>query len=162
MSKYVGFVALRFLSFQKYQADLIFQERIQQALKEVRLKAAQQRLILESSLEKSGHSIQPISRAEDENDLPSRDVDMPGPSAQTVTTERQQETARSVVLAVQVKANLGTCLNLYLKSNYFQDHINLVYRTADFVKEARSCMGSLVHNMMMKSLQVKAIANFSL
>jgi hypothetical protein len=87
---------------------------------------------------------------------------MPGPSAQNVTTERQQETARSVVLAVQVKAYLGsTWFNLSLKSNYFQDHINLVYRTADFVKEARSCMGSLVHNMMMKSLQAKTIANLS-
>eukprot|EP00291_Cryptomonas_curvata_P015126 CAMPEP_0172152210 /NCGR_PEP_ID=MMETSP1050-20130122/704_1 /TAXON_ID=233186 /ORGANISM="Cryptomonas curvata, Strain CCAP979/52" /LENGTH=783 /DNA_ID=CAMNT_0012820493 /DNA_START=68 /DNA_END=2419 /DNA_ORIENTATION=- len=109
------------------------QERIKQSLKEVRLKAAQQRLILESTLEKSGHSIQPM-RTEDENELSSRDVDMSGPSAQSVTIERQQEKARGVVLAVQ-------------------DHINLVYRTADFVKEARSCMGGLVHSMMVKSLQ---------
>jgi hypothetical protein len=79
----------------------VVQERIKQSLKEVRLKAAQQRLILESSLEKSGHSIQPM-RTEDEHDLSSRDVDMSGPSAQTVTTERQQEKARGVVLAVQV------------------------------------------------------------
>ncbi len=80
---------------------VVFQERIQKSLKEVRLKAAQQRFILESTLEKSGHSIQP-TRTEDENDSSSRDVDMSGPSAQTVTTERQQEKARGVVLAVQV------------------------------------------------------------
>ena len=41
-----------------------------------------------------------------------------------------------------------------------QDHINLVYRTADFVKEARTCFGGLVHSMMIKSLQVVSILIF--
>ncbi len=97
------------------------QERIQQSLKEVRLKAAQQRLILESTLEKSGHSIQPM-RTEDENDS-SRDVDMSGPSAQAVTIERQQEKARGVVLAVQVLQyfiQICTCSRLYLRSDFFR------------------------------------------
>ncbi len=103
MRKYVwpGFEIFLFKFGIKMTRLGVVQERIQQSLKEVRLKAAQQRLILESSLEKSGHSIQPI-RTEDENDLSSRDVDMSGPSAQSATIERQQENARGVVLAVQV------------------------------------------------------------
>ena len=49
------------------------QERIEILLKEVRVKAAQQRSILETSLEKSGRSVQQVQAEVQAENLASRD-----------------------------------------------------------------------------------------
>ena len=68
-------------------------------LKEVRIKAAQQRSILEKSLEKSGHVLQPVRVEESE----SASKDSEPPSSALIDRQQDKAQALKVLSSVQVK-----------------------------------------------------------
>ena len=69
-------------------------------LKEVRIKAAQQRTVLETSLEMTGRSVQQVISEVQAENMASKEGE---PVSSTATLDhRQQEKAQAVVSAVQV------------------------------------------------------------
>jgi hypothetical protein len=75
------------------------QERIENLLNGVRMKAAQQRAILESNLEKSGRSVQQVQAEVQEENLASRDNE----PVSSGMSDKQHEKAQAIVTTVQVQ-----------------------------------------------------------